>query len=143
MIRSREVIPSSLEHALVANRVLAALASQNLSSEDSKDAVQDGIDFLNSMLEGQRLTASRSVSANSYQPALAYGEGVKAFALVTFGQGDIDPVAYLHELVGMATGLRTYPQRGDEQAIEKLIAFFRTVRDLALASGDRPVERVL
>lgn len=142
MIRSREVIPLSLEHALVANRVLAALASRNLTSEESQDAVQDGIGFLNSMLDGERLTASRSVEVNSYEPALAYGEGVKAFELVAY-EANVDPVTYLQELVKMATGLRRQPQHGDEQVVSRLAAFFRTVRDLALASGDRPVERVL
>lgn len=143
MIRSREVIPLSLEHALVANRVVAALASRNLASEESQNAVQDGIVFLNSMLEGQRLTASRSVSANSYRPALAYGEGVKAFALVHYGQSNVDPVVYLKDLVRMATGLAAHPESSDEQVVGKLRAFFDVVRDLALASSDRPVERVL
>lgn len=142
MIRSREVIPLSLEHALVANRVLAALASSNLASEESQEAVQDGIVFLNSMLEGGRLTASRSVSAGSYKPALAYGEGVRAFELVAY-QDNVDPVAYLNDLVGKAVSLRVQPQERDEQAVGTLARFFRTVRDLALASGDRPVERVL
>jgi hypothetical protein len=142
MIRSREVIPLSLEHALVANRVIAALASLDLNTEESKDAMQSGVAFLNSMLQGQRLSASRSVQIDSYRPALAYGEGVRAFAL-TRAEADIDPVAYLQDLVQKATRLAAHPERGDEQDIGNLVKFFRTVRDLALASSDRPVERVV
>ena len=71
MIRSREVIPASLEYALVANRVLAALASNDLASREAKDAVGDGLELLNSMIAGQQLTALRTVSADSYQAALA------------------------------------------------------------------------
>jgi hypothetical protein len=100
VIRSREVIPASLEHALVANRVLAALASNDLASQDSQDAVEDGLRFLQSVLEGGRLATSRYVHADSYKAALAYGEGVKAFELVGYrpGQSD-DPTPYLEELV--------------------------------------------
>ncbi len=50
MIKSREVIPASLEHALVANRVLAALDSDDLTSQEFQDAVEDGLQFLTSVL---------------------------------------------------------------------------------------------
>lgn len=66
MIRSREVITPSLEHALVANRVLAALASNDLNSEETQEAIKDGLGFLESMITGKEATASRSVGAVGY-----------------------------------------------------------------------------
>jgi len=140
MIRSREVIPASLEHALVANRVLAALASNDLTSKESQDAVEDGLRFLESMLEGQRLTARRSVEAGSYRAALAYGEGVRAFELVAHQQGGgDDPTPYLQQLVKSASAL----QYGlDKKAVSDLTNFFGIIREIALASTEALVERV-
>jgi hypothetical protein len=141
MIRSREVIPASLEHALVANRVLAAFAANDLASQESRDAVDDGLLLLMKMLEGQRLANLRSVEAGSYQAALAYGEGVKAFELVAYQQGENDdPAVYLRELVKSASALRQ--EGANEKAIRELTNFFRTIREIALANAERPVERV-
>lgn len=140
MIRSREVIPASLEHALVANRVLAALVANDLTSQEGQDAMQDGLHFLQSMLEGLRLTTQRSVEADSYRAALAYGEGVRAFYSGAYQQGDNDdPAAYLRELVKAASALQ---HGADDKAVQDLASFFRTIRDIALASTERPVERV-
>jgi hypothetical protein len=141
MIRSREVIPASLEHALIANRVLAALASNDLASQESQDAVDDGLRFLGSVLKGGQLASQRSIEADSYKAALAYGEGVKAFELVGRpGQND-DPTPYLEELLRCASALREHAG-DDEKAVEDLKNFFRTIRDVALASTERPVETV-
>src|SRR5712671_4700330 len=145
MIRSREAIPASLEHALVANRVLAALASKDLTSQEAQDAVEDGLQFLTSVLEGGRLATSRSVQVNSYKSALAYGEGVKAFELVGYQQGQSeDPTPYLEALLKCASALREHANVNDknDKAVQELASFFRTIRDIALASTERAVERV-
>jgi len=143
MIQSREVITASLEHALVANRVLAALASGNFASQDAQDAVEDGARFLNSMIAGWQATNSRSVSPDSYGAALAYGEGVKAFQLVAFPRDEnAEPVIYLRSLIEIASALGKNAQV-DQTAVEKFTSFFRTVRDLAFASGEPQIERVL
>jgi hypothetical protein len=141
VIRSREVIPTSLEHALIANRVLAALASGDLTSQEAQDAMEDGLQFLRSVLKGEQLTASRSVEPDSYKAALAYGEGVKAFELVEYrpGQSD-DPTPYLQALVQYASAIRER-SRSDE-AVQKLTGFFQTIRDLALEATARPIETV-
>jgi|SRR5580692_1767984 hypothetical protein len=141
MIKSREVIPPSLEYALVANRVLAALASNDLGSREAKDAVNDGLQLLNSMIEGQQLTALRTVSADSYQAALAYGEGVRALEIHYRGSGS-EPIVLLRELVDVASSLREN-QRVEEDAILEFKSFFQAVRDVALASGEGPIERVI
>src|SRR5713226_8937212 len=134
MIKSREVIPASLEHALVANRVLAALDSDDLTSQEFQDAVEDGLQFLTSVLKGGRLAASRCVEADSYKAALAYGEGVKAFELVGYQQGQSDdPTPYLEELLKCASALRQHAG-ADEKAVQDLKNFFGTIRDIALAS---------
>jgi hypothetical protein len=141
MIRSREVIPASLEHALIANRVLAALASNDLTSQESQDAVDDGLQFLESVLKGGQLATKRSIEADSYKAALAYGEGVKAFELVERPGENADPTPYLEELLRYASALREHPTH-NEEAVEGLKSFFRTIRDIALASSERPVETV-
>lgn len=142
MIRSDEVIPASLEHALIANRVLAALASDDLASQEAQDAVQDGLRFLTSVIDGGRLATSRSVQVDSYRAALAYGEGMKAFEMVGYqpGQSD-DPTPYLQELVNCASALRR-DAGADDRAVQDLKTFFRAIRDIALASTERAVERV-
>jgi len=142
MIRSREVVPASLEHALIANRVLAALASNDLASQESQDAVEDGLRFLRSVLEGRRFATSRSVQPDSYKAALAYREGVKAFELLGYRQGQSDdPAPYLQELVNCAAALRQHAGANDK-AVQDLTNFFRTIRNIALASTERTVERV-
>jgi len=142
VIRSDEVIPASLEHALIANRVLAALASGDLASQEAQDAVQDGLRFLTSVIDGARLATSRSVQVDSYGAALAYGEGVKAFEMVGYqpGQSD-DPTSYLQELKNCASALRRDAEATDK-AVQDLKIFFRAIRDIALASTERAVERV-
>jgi hypothetical protein len=142
MIRSREVIPASLEHALVANRVLAALASDDLTSQESRDAVDDGLEFLKSVLKGGQLASSRSIEVGSYKAALAYGEGVKAFELISYQQGqDDNPTPYLKELLRCASGLLEHAN-DNEKAVEDLKIFFQAIRDVALASTERPLETV-
>jgi hypothetical protein len=141
MIRSRELIPASLEHALIANRVLAALASDDLSSQESQEAIEDGLGFLRSVLKGEQLASRRSVEADSYGAAMAYGEGVKAFELVEYQPGQKEnPAPYLHALLECASALRQAP--GDGEAVQRLRSFFETIRDIALASTERPLETV-
>ena len=143
MIRSREVIPASLEHALIANRVLAALASGDFASEEARDAIEDGFRFLQSVIEGEQLATSRSVTADSYKAALAYGESVKAFDLVAYQQGQVeDPAAYFKELLRYASAFQR--AEADDRAVQGLTSFFQTIRDIALASTEkeRPVETV-
>lgn len=143
VIRSREVIPASLEHALIANRVLAALASNDPTSQEAKDAIEDGFRFLQSVVKGEELAASRSVTADSYKAALAYGESVKAFDLVAYQQGQVeDPAVYFKELLRYASAFQS--AEADERALQGLTNFFRTIRDIALASTEkeRPVETV-
>ena len=142
MIKSREIIPTSLEHALVANRVLAALASEDLTSGEARDAVADGLQLLKSMIHGQEFTASRSVSADSYHAALAYGEGVRAFEIVAYQRGGSDePIVFLRKLANVATALNEN-QPVEAQAVQEFKNFFRIMRDIALASSERPVERI-
>jgi hypothetical protein len=141
VIRSREVIPTSLEHALIANRVLVALASGDLTSQESQDAMEDGLRFLKSVLKGEELTASRSVEADSYKAALAYGEGVKAFELVEYKPGQNEnPTTYLQALLKYASTIREQPRT--EEAVQKLTGFFQIIRDLALEATERPIETV-
>ena len=143
MIKSREVISASLEHALVANRVLAAMASNDLASQEAQDAVEDGLRFLNSMITGAKITKSLSVSPDTYGAALAYGEGVKAFRLVAFHKSEnAEPIVYLKDLIGIASALKKRDQV-DQTAIQQFTSFFKTIRDLAFASGELQVERVL
>lgn len=142
MIRSREVIPASLEHALIANRVLAALASNDLTSQESRDAVEDGLQFLKSVLKGGQLASSRSIEEDSSKAALAYGEGVKAFELVSYQQGQNDnPTPYLTELLRCASALREHADN-NEKAVKDLKDFFQAIRDVALATTERPLETV-
>lgn len=142
MIRSREVIPASLEHAMVANRVLAALASNDLASPGAVDAIDDGLRLLNFMITGQQLTASRSVSADSYPAALAYGEGVRAFEVFAYsGGGGEDPNAFLRDLVDVASALKRN-DRPQEEKLKQFRKFFRIMRDLALSSNEGPIEKV-
>lgn len=143
MIKSREVIPASLEYALVANRVLAALASNDLASRETKDAVNDGLQLLNSMIEGQQLTALRTVSADSYQAALAYGEGVRALEIHYRGRASgSEPIVLLRELVSVASSLKEN-QRVEDGAIREFKIFFQAMRDIALASSEGPLEKVI
>lgn len=140
MIRSREVIPTSLEHALIANRVLVALASGDLTSRESQDAMEGGLQFLRSVLEGERLAASRTVEADSYKAALAYGEGVKAFELVEYQPGQSeDPTRYLRALVEYASTIRE--QSRNEEAVQKLTGFFQTIRTLLWRRLRDPLRR--
>jgi hypothetical protein len=138
MIRSREVFSPMLEHALVANRVLASL-KKNQMDEELRQALEDAILFLQRMLQGQKIVTSMTISDNSYHDALAYEEGIKAFDLSSPDEADPDSRRVIGELEKTASEIRD-GKDVDAAARSRLQDFFSAVRQVALRAESKPLE---
>ena len=142
MIRSREVFSPMLEHALVANRVLASLKSNQLNDE-LREALNDAIDFLRQMRKGQKIASSMTISDDlSYRYALTYEEGLKAFDLSWPQEPNPDSVRFITDLEQTASGIRD-GKNVDLQARNRLEQFFSAVREVALKAESKPLEETI
>jgi hypothetical protein len=138
MIRSREVFSPLLEHALVANRVVSCLKRGQFNNE-SRQAFADAIEFLNKMLHGHQQTNSLTINDDSYQNALAYEEGVKAFGAFLPVTADSDSGKFIKTLTETAAAL----EAGNEvpqEARDRFEKFFVAVRDITLKAESKPLE---
>jgi hypothetical protein len=140
MIRSREVFPQLLEHALVANRVVSCLKQKHPEPDDARLAFEGAILFLNRMLQGQELSTSMTISDDSYQNALAYEEGVKAFSMFLPMAGTEDSVKFLRALGDTAVALKE-GKLVETELREKFERFFMAIREFALTAESKPLEK--
>ena len=151
MIRYREVLPASLTHALLANRMVSALgqAQRDQQSVDEQ-VIGEGILFLQTVLQGREFTKSLSLSEDAYQAALAYGEAIPAIEALS-GQinqninvpgRDPDRIDHiLRSLLGIAEDVRDKRDVGPD-ALRVLDLFFTIVAESAMASRKPRVEKV-
>src|SRR5262249_52263592 len=141
MIRSREVFSPLLEHALVANRVLSCLRHDDVKNEECRQALDDAIQFLNKMLNGQSVSTSMTIRDDSYQNALAYEEGMKAFSMFLPPAAAGDSVRYIRTLEQTASALKEGTAVSAESR-GRLEQFFFAMREIKLKAEAKPVEEI-
>lgn len=142
MIQAREIVPVSLEHALLASRVLVALNEPARNSIARREALEEGALFLRSILSGPTVAKNREVSNVSYRSTLAFGQAIKALEQLpapTTGAREITPI--VKDLLKSLQKLRA-GKRVPDASIRRLSSFFRTVRDVTLRSDVRKVENM-
>jgi hypothetical protein len=144
MINAHEVFPVSLEHALLANRVVGALSGErrDVDLEERRRALVDAGGFFDVILKGRRFTQSREVCAESYHAAVAYGDAIKAVELLPAtqnGQSELGELlnALASTVIDLQAGKRVQPGKVDE-----LVGFFERVRDVCLCASNRPLEKL-
>jgi hypothetical protein len=144
MYRTRDVITPSLDHALLATRVMAAL--QQLDNPQPSPliagAIDDAVRFLQNIIEGKRYTERREVSENSYESALAYGEAIRAIELLpepTDAAARLSVTDVVGERLKAARAI-SQQQPVDRDAVSELLKFFSLVRDVAMKSDPKPIE---
>jgi hypothetical protein len=138
MLQSREIFPTSLEHALLANRIMSVLkeVARGKDVPGKTEALEDALKFLRFIEKGRKSTEAREVSEDSYQAALAYGEAIKALEILP---ERTDVGKFLGYLIDVLTKL--HDNKAVEQpAFESVSMFFRGVRDITLGRGRRRIE---
>jgi hypothetical protein len=146
MIRTKEVIPPSLDHAMLATRVLASLnqLEHPHPSPLVDGAMEDAVRFLRSVIEGKRYTAGREVNENSYECSLAYGEAIRAVDLLptrSASAAKSDIMGFVEECLHSAEAI-SRRQTVQKESIDELTAFFKVVRDVTLRFDRKPIELV-
>jgi hypothetical protein len=147
MNRTREVIPPSLDHALMATRVLAALnqLENPRPSPLIAGAMDDAVRFLNNIIKGERYTSELKVAENSYECTLAYGEAIKAVDMLPTAQGKGTRSEHVIELVTeclQAAEALSKKEVVDKQSVANLTSFFGLVREVSLRLDRKPIETV-
>lgn len=143
MIRSPEIFPKSLRHALLANRVVGVLSQlkNNQFPPDRASTLSEAIQFLNDTLGGHELSKSLAVSERAIQQAAAYSEAIRAISLNLNVGGDTDVEQELLRLTSVANNLLN---NEDVEAAEiaRLESFFTGVRTLSLIQANGVPEKV-
>jgi hypothetical protein len=144
MIQSRELFSTNLEYALLANRVLSALAMKDIDQDERRQALDEATQFLEIMLKAEDFGRSLQISDDSYKSALAYSEGIQALRFSIPHAADADNPD-LNQLVNqlLVTAKKLHEGQGvaDEEQ-DQLALFFRSVRDSSLESGGLVIEKV-
>ena len=142
MFQTREAIPTPLEHALLATRVLAVLHAVDRSQGSSifVSALDDAIRLLDSITKGREYTKERRVSNVTFEYAFAYGEAIRAIeTLPNRGRLSGEVNEMLADLIHTAKSLRSRePVPAD--STERLISFFTLLREVAANNNQRSVE---
>jgi hypothetical protein len=143
MIRSPEIFPRSLRHALLANRVVGVLAQlkKNQLPPDRTTTLNEAIVFLNDTLEGRELSKSLMVSERAIQQAAAYGEAIRAISLSFNAPADADVEQELRKLTSVANHL-LHNENVEVNEITRLESFFSNVRTLSLTQRNGVPEKV-
>src|SRR5690348_14239732 len=144
MIQTRELFPASFDHALLANRVSHVLYQIQQNEEPSdRGTLDDAIKFLQFIRKGREFTQQLTLSENSYQAALAYGEAIRAIETLSVRrkslEEDIDQL--LKWLIQVTENLRDV-KPVEKEDVSTLDSFFNVIAEAALASTTSPMERV-
>ena len=144
MIRTKEIIPASLDHALLATRVLAALSQlDNPHPSPLIDgAVEEAVSFLKNIIQGKRYTSGRTVDDSSYECALAYGEAIRAVDLLPIPVAPAtksDVMVFVKECLIAAEAI-SRNEAVDKKSVSNLTEFFRLVRDITMRLDRKPIE---
>jgi|SRR5262249_5494467 len=145
MIQSREVIPPSLEHALRASRIVAALEQMEGKSSSCVpiDVLDDALAFFQLILDARNKVKGRELPTGPLEGGLAYGEAIQAIGRIPQfknGSGEMTKVVKL-----LGNTVKELRDRKDcsGESVRLLIDFFRLVRDISLASDKRGIERLV
>jgi hypothetical protein len=144
MLRTREVIPIPLEHALLATRVLAVLyaGGETHNTPLLVGALDDASTFLNNIIEGKQFTKTRAVSQSSFDCALAYGEAINVFeSLPKQKETSVEVGDFVKRLLDTAQSIKS-GRSVEREEVESLIEFFNRVRHFALQANKKPIETV-
>lgn len=146
MIRSREVIPPHLQHAMIATRIVAALEGYQgpNSTAGIKPALCDAVTFLDKILEGEKCTEGLLLSETSYESALAYGEAMRVLDESPAGWAALGDefLQIVHSLRRVVDDISGHERPVPPESLNALKTFFRYIRDVALSSEERPLEKV-
>jgi hypothetical protein len=133
-----------MEYALLANRVVSALTMEDTDHSERSEALDQAMEFIETMLRAEDFGKSLQISDDSYKSALAYSEGLQAlrFSLPAgLDPNGQDPNLMVSELLSTAKRLR-HGEGVANAALDQLSSFFRTVRDATLESGRVEIEKV-
>ena len=139
MVRTREVIPLPLEHALLSTRVLAALYALD---EQKKAPLLDGVfdeaaKLLEIILKGRKDAQERSVSGKSAEYALAYGEAIRAIEMLPNRPKVSEEVGkLLSNLIRTAEALRA-GDKVKQESVQEIRQFFELLRNVAARASAR------
>ena len=143
MIHPREVLPAPLQHALLASRVLVGLAQLDTHRTPAVEAaLDDAILFLGAIRKGESYTKQREIAHRSYECALAYGEAIRAIEKLP----QTKPGGRASEIIDqIETALKRLREHevADPAELENVKTFFRLVREVTIASEQRPIERIV
>lgn len=145
MIQSREILPLSLRHAMLSNRVLGVLAQMrnNQQPSEKQETLSEAVTFLDTVRKGKAFTKNLELREDSYQAALAYGEAIRAIEMLPPNRTEgRDIEALIDTLISNARSIRDQ-NVPDQVAVSMLTDFFAVVRDVAMSARPRIVERVV
>ena len=144
MVRTREVIPAPLEHALLATRVLAVLYAPEKAHNTPilESTLDDAAKFLRNIIEGRKYTKERLISHKSFEYALAYGEAIRAIEMLPKQEklrGEVSELlsGLLQTTESFKAGKEVAPERR-----ELLKMFFTHLRKIAANADAKPIEIV-
>ena len=143
MIRSPEVFPRSLRHALLANRIVGILSQlkNNQLPPERTTTLTEAVVFLNDTLEGRALSKSLQVSEKAVQQAAAYGEAIRAISLTFNSPEQSDVERELERLKSVANNL-LHDEAVEAKEITRLENFFSSVREISLTQRSGIPEKV-
>jgi hypothetical protein len=145
MVRTREIIPAPLEHALLATRVMAALYALDSPRRDTpvlRGAFEDAATFLRTIMNGKRHTQERLVSEKSVEYALAYGEAIRAIEMFPDRPKVVGQVHEVLETLLTTTEALTAKRDVPRESVDQLLLFFELLRDITGQANKKPIETI-
>jgi hypothetical protein len=143
-MQTREVIPTPLENAMLATRVIAALhaVDAGITTPLVEGAFGEAGEFLHSVNEGKLFAKQRKVTEKSARYALAYGEAVRAIGTLRAA-----PVMSEDEATVFADLVHTIERLRDGVEVSKdereiVRRFFTFLRDVFAQANPRPIEAI-
>ena len=140
MITAREIIPSSLENALLASRVLVGFEELRLGNRTSnaKNSIDAAIKFFRRVQDGQKWVKEREVSSGALESSLAYRETIRAIRRVPKVKEWRTASSAIEQMLSAVKDLEL--GKTNAEGLDRLTIFFRSVRDASLGEDKRSVE---
>jgi hypothetical protein len=144
MSHTAELLSATHEHALLSNRVVSALVMEEVTeAEERREALAEAVLFLNNIIDAKDLNRSLALTDEAYRSALAYSDGMKVLDVRTSrkGKNAPDTEKEVKHLLSTALALTKHAKVVADDR-QRLIAFFRQVRNLTLQGNEKTIERV-
>jgi predicted ATPase len=144
MINTRKVIPDSLEHALLASRVVEGLEELKAGhrSENSDAAAKAAVRYFHRLLGLYDVMKDRRVSRAAWNKSMSYRDSIRAIGRVPNLRGRYTAMReVITGLMQTAKSAQSGPV-GDSEGFSDLERFFKEMRDEGLDSDRRTVEKL-